>query len=150
MRTLLFVLITFLFVGCTSKGEPSVIGEILTPEMIENKSMEGKEVSIKGYPGLCKSFSVIKMKKRNKMMITSEPNCGGEELIPMNVYFEDGKGTLLFGDEPRNQIIYQDKVMTFITDDYQKLLEGEFIVSGKLVYEGDECYLNDVSIHPAK
>ncbi|NDW19475.1 hypothetical protein D0T53_11220 [Dysgonomonas sp. 216] len=156
MKKMLLLALSVLFlVGCTTKGDPTPEGEFFTLEQIEglpaDNSLDGKIITLEGYPGLCKSMNLIKIKKRNKISIHSEANCQGTQLIMANLFFIDGKGTLIFGDEPRNQVIFaDDKSITYITDDYQKLPSDKFRFTGKLVFEEGGYYLNDVSIHVLK
>jgi len=156
MKLLTFTLCLFLVIGCTTKHEPTTIGELLTTEQALNlpadNSMDGKIVAIDGYPGLCKRMNLLKINKRNLVSIHTESDCKADELPAVNIYFIDGKGTILFGDEPRNQVIFgDDKKMIFITDDYQKVPEGGMLrFSGKLVYENNAYHLEDISIHQIK
>lgn len=147
--------------SCATRQPPSVQGQLLTTDQIDSlqkdKSMNGKLIEVEGYPSICSKqtgFTAaapirITLRKKNSMEVYSESNCGGKKLIDIRLPFEGDKRTTVFGDEGRNYVILDKSAhkLTFIADDYQELPEGKFKISGTLIYDGDNYYLDNVTIH---
>ncbi len=141
--------------SCTKKGEPSKQGELFTTEQIKklttDQSMNGKQITVEGYAGLCNSMFVTKGTK-NEMTVYSDGFCKGEKLI--NLQIKISKGDIpLTGDAPRNFGSFADdknlsnEALTFMTDDYQEVKNGKLKFSGTVVYNGNDFSLDNVTIH---
>lgn len=154
--------VSALFASCASKGTPSEVGELLTPEQIaalpDDGSWAGRLVAVDGYPGFCKMVSMIKLDSRNKMQITSAPNCEGQTLIDANVSVRDGARTELasFGGEKSRNFVVLSKENTepanaeYTLDDYTESDYRKFRFSGELVFENGGYFLDKVTIHAAQ
>ncbi|WP_300672091.1 hypothetical protein [Soonwooa sp.] len=159
MKKINTLILAAAFIGtlsnCTSKGEPNPQGQLLTTEQIKalskDQSMNGKLVEVEGYAGICNSMFVTKGKK-NEMIVYTDGFCKGEKLMDMQVNISRGD-IAITGDEPRNFGSFADdknlsnEALTFTTDDYQEVANGRLKFSGKLVYNGDNYYLENVTIH---
>ncbi|KAF2509133.1 hypothetical protein [Flavobacterium foetidum] len=150
----IFLAITFIFTACTKKGEPSKQGQLLTIEQVKSlekdQSLNGKLVEIEGYPAICGMFGNVRVGEKNKMEIRTEPDCKGEKLIEVNLFF-GGDKIRLSGEEERNVALATEKftnaTLKYITDDYQELPTGKFKFSGTLIYINNTYYLDNVTIH---
>lgn len=140
--------------SCTKKGEPNQLGEVLTTEQISalanDQSMNGKLVSVEGFASFCGRFNRITGGQKSEMTIYSENFCQGDKLIKAKIEFSDNR-TPLSGEEKRNyaeaEKSFTNETLKFMTDDYQELPNGKLKFSGTLVYDGDNYYLDNVTIH---
>lgn len=145
-----------LTVSCTSKGEPSEQGELLTIEQIKalknDQLMNGKLVTIEGYAGICKNSRLVTKGKENRMSIFSDGICKGKELIKTQIYVTAG-GIGFGGTEPRNFAKFPDdenltdESIIFMSDDYQELKNEKLKFSGTIYYDGNTYSLENVTIH---
>lgn len=153
--TLVIMTVIALVASCTKKGEPNKQGEIVTTEQMKkistDQSMNGKQITVEGYAGLCNSMFVTKGIK-NEMAVYSDGFCKGEKLL--NLQIKISKGDIpLTGDEPRNFGSFADdknlsnESLTFMTDDYQEVKNGKLKFSGTVVYKGNDFSLDNVTIH---
>ncbi|WCM42664.1 hypothetical protein MG290_03020 [Flavobacterium sp. CBA20B-1] len=141
-------------VSCTHKGEPTKQGEMLTTEQINalanDQSMNGELVSVEGFASFCGSFSSVTGGKKGRMTIYSDGFCKGGKLMDAEILFADNK-TPLSGEEERNQAIvdknFSNETIKFTTDDYQEVSNGKLRFSGTVVYDGNNFYLDNVTIH---
>lgn len=157
MKLLPGLVLALCLTACVSKEKPTEIGRILTSEEVVtlagDNSNNGKQVAVKGYPAF--SRRVVKIDARNFLSITTSP--GGDVLIRANVFVSnaDKEGTTLIGTKPRNLVLVTSDNLDitqaqFILDDYSEPGYGEYLFSGTLICDGDDCYLDNVSIHKAE
>ena len=162
--TKLFVLVSVFFAGilftsCTSKGKPSQVGELITVEQLKSlpsdDSWNSKSVAVDAYLSYCRKL--IKFNQRNKAVITTEPGCKSDRLIEANISIKDAedKSTLLVGEESRNYVAMSKSNLNiedaeFVLDDYQKVGYQKMRISGTLIYDNGEYYMNDVTLHTIK
>lgn len=151
---LVMIVIVAFTVSCTHKGNPTIQGDLLTAEQIKtlknDQSMNGKLVSIEGYASFCGSFSSVTGGKKGKMKIYTDGFCKGEKLIDAKIMFSNGS-IPLSGEEKRNQAIaensFTNETLQFTTDEYQDVPNGKLKFSGKVVYNGKDYYLDNITIH---
>ena len=146
----------YLFAACESKGAPHEIGQLLTPEQVAevagDDSWNGKLVTVQGYPQFAKK--VVRLDSKNPLGISVEP--GGPELIRATVSIKDASRNSIGigGEKSRNYAsLTKEQSLaeaTFMLDDYTESSYGEFLFSGTLVYDGGQCTLENVSIHPVQ
>jgi hypothetical protein len=154
---LLMCSIVFL-AACTSKELPSQMGEYLSAEQIKNlpkdDSWNNKLVSLEGYFGFCSVAGTYRAGTKSKLLITTEANCEGDNLIDAKILLQISSSSVIFGTAPRNQIVTEKdinlKTLKVITDDYQKVDYQKFIFSGNLIYNNGIYYLDNVTIHLIK
>lgn len=159
-----FVLVSVFFAGilftsCTSKGKPSQVGELITVEQLKSlpsdDSWNNKSVAVDAYLSYCRAL--IKFDRRNKAVITTEPGCKSDRLIEANISIKDAedKSVLLGGEESRNYVAMPKSNLNiedaeFVLDDYQKVGYQKMRISGTLIYNNGEYYMNDVTLHSIK
>ena len=162
MKTKLFVLVCvfagIFFTSCSSKGEPSQVGELITVEQLKSlpsdDSWNLKLVAVDAYLSYCRSL--IKIDQRNRAVITTEPSCKSDRLIEANISIKDAekKSTLLYGEESRNYVSWPKsrniEDAEFVLDDYQKVGYQKMRISGTLIYDNGEYYMNDITLHAIK
>lgn len=152
----LVTIIALMIICCTKKGEPSKQGELLKIEQIGklsvDRSMNGKLVTIEGYVGFCNNSMFVQLGKKNKISIYRDGLCKGEKLADAEIEIS-GNSIPLSGDKPRNYASFPDEKnltdesLMLMTDDYQEIPNGNLKFSGRIVYQGDGYYLENVTIH---
>lgn len=158
MKILALLLLAGCLWSCSSKGEPSEIGQILTAEQIASltgdDSWNGKLVAVKGYPKF--ASAVVRLGSSSHVYLCETPN-DRRGPIRANISIHDGGRTTLmeFGGETSRNYASMTKEQqltdaTFMLDDYIEAPYGEFLFSGTLVYDGDDIYLSNVTIHRAQ
>ena len=86
------------------------------------------------------------------MSIYSDGFCKGEKLADADIKIS-GNSVLLTGDKPRNYAGFPDEKnltdtsLILMTDDYQEMPNGKLKFSGRIVYQGNGYYLENVTIH---
>ena len=159
LRLVGIFVVGMLFVSCTTKGEPSQVGELVTVEQLKSlpndDSWNLKSVAVDAYLSYC--HGLIKFNQRNKAVITTEPGCKSDRLIEANIAIKDAddKSVLLGGEESRNYVSMSKSNLNieeseFVLDDYQKVGYQKMRISGTLVYDNGEYYMNDVTLHLIK
>lgn len=162
-KTLFIAFLSLAIISCKTKREPTPQGELLTTEAImdlpKDGSMNGKIISIDGFYGYCPThfspLNGLKLKSKVNFSIRTEADCNGDELISARIYLENEDSFGIGGDEPRNCIwgkkgTFDPNEAKITTDDYQEVTYQKLRFSGKLVFEKDNYYMTDVSIHTIK
>lgn len=154
MRNLALILVCMSLFFTNCKEKPNERGTELSIEQIralkDNQSLEGKLVEISGYLGKC-GHDEIKPDQKCLLTICSDNFCDGEKLIEAFVYVKGNDKIGSFDKKKRNLVIADEQSSSdgfqIITDGNEKIQNARLNFTGKIHYEGNDCYLINVVIN---